>query len=427
MRSGSVRSGLRYAVRRAGNAVAYCALHVRCGTRDETGFHGGIAHFIEHTLFKGTRRHTAGWISSRLDRLGGELNAYTTKEEIVLHATVLKEDLDKALSLLWELATEATFPEAEIETERGVIIDEIISYKDNPAEDIYDCFDEKLFKGHALGGRILGTRASVRKITSEELRRFYQRFFTPENMALTVVADLDEAVLERRVVKVAGDSRHKAGNDGRVTGNDGEKAGNDKEKAGNDGRGKGAVQVQVFSERFNKRNHEVNAIIGGPAPSLYEERDRITTVLLMNLLGGPASNSILGSILREKNGWVYSVECSYTQYSDTGLFTIAFGCDKPNLEKCIAVIGRELDRLRTQPLSETRLRAARKQLLGQLAIASDNGEAQCLAMGKSLLTFGRTFTFEEDKAAVEAITAADLQEMSRRLFGTGTLSTLIFD
>ena len=291
MRSGSVRSGLRYAVRRAGNAVAYCALHVRCGTRDEAGFHGGIAHFIEHTLFKGTRRHTAGWISSRLDRLGGELNAYTTKEEIVLHATVLKEDLDKALSLLWELATEATFPEAEIETERGVIIDEIISYKDNPAEDIYDCFDEKLFKGHALGGRILGTRASVRKITSEELRRFYQRFFIPENMALTVVADLDEAVLERRVVKVAGDSRYKTGNDGGETGND-------RGDAGNDGRGKGAVQVQVFSERLNKRNHEVNAIIGGPAPSLYEERDRITTVLLMNPLGGPASNSILGSILR---------------------------------------------------------------------------------------------------------------------------------
>ena len=196
------RSGLRYAVKRAGNAAAYCALHIRCGTRCEQGFHGGIAHFLEHTLFKGTQKRTAASIASRLDRLGGELNAYTTKEEIVLHATVLKEDLDKALDLILELATEATFPEGEIETERGVVIDEIISYKDNPPEDIYDTFDEMLFEGHPLGGRILGTRASVSKITTEELQRFYRQFFVPGNMALTVVADLEEAVMTQKVGKV---------------------------------------------------------------------------------------------------------------------------------------------------------------------------------------------------------------------------------
>ena len=423
MRSGETPGGLRYAVKRAGNAAAYCSLHIRCGTRCETGFNGGIAHFLEHTLFKGTRKRTARSISSRLDRLGGELNAYTTKEEIVLHATVLKEDIDKALDLILELATEATFPDAEIETERGVVIDEIISYKDNPPEDIYDTFDEMLFKGHPLGGRILGTRKSVSRISTEELRRFYRTFFVPGNMALTVVADLDAEVMERKIRREV-DSRYKTGNDEEGTGKSVE--GNRNGVEGNGNGTKGGVPTQVFHESRNRRNHEVNAILGGPAPSLYDGRDRITTAILMNLLGGPASNSILGSILREKNGWVYNVECNYTQYSDTGLFTIAFGCDKPNLQKCLDCISRELTKLREKPLSEAKMKAARKQLLGQLAISSDNGEAQCLSMGKSLQSFGRVFSYEENKAAVEAVTAADIQKMSLRLFDEGTLSTLVF-
>ena len=414
-------NGLRYAVLRAGRAVAYCSLHIRCGTRCEEGFHSGIAHFLEHTLFKGTRRRTAASISARLDRLGGELNAYTTKEEIVLHATVLKEDIDKALDLILELATEATFPDAEVETERGVVIDEIISYKDNPPEDIYDTFDELLFKGHPLGGRILGTRASVSKISPEELRTFYRKFFVPENMALTVVADLDEKVTERKVLRrIKRDFSTRPDGLGR---NDSNRRPSDKNEFLYD---KTRPVTQVFSESRNRRNHEVNAIIGGPAPSLYDGKDRITAALLINLLGGPASNSILGSILREKNGWVYNVECSYTQYSDTGLFTIAFGCDKPNFDPCVRCIGRELRRLRERPLPAARLKAARKQFLGQLAIASDNGEAQCLSMGKSLLSFGRVFSFAENKAAIEAVTAEDIQKMSLRLFDEGTLSTLVF-
>ena len=172
MRSGITPCGLRYAVRRSGHSVAYCALTIGCGTRDEAGYPAGIAHFVEHTLFRGTRRKSASVISSYLDRLGGELNAYTTKEEIVLHATVLKEDLGKAARLLFELATEATFPEKEIETERGVVIDEIISYKDNPAEDVYDRFESLLFEGSPLSSPILGTRASVKKITPDMLRAF---------------------------------------------------------------------------------------------------------------------------------------------------------------------------------------------------------------------------------------------------------------
>ncbi len=203
MRSGTAPSGLRYAVRRSASSVGWCALSIRCGTRDEAGFRGGIAHFTEHTIFRGTKRKSASVIGSYLDRLGGELNAYTTKEEIVLHATVLKEDLGKAARLLFELATEPTFPDDEIETERGVVLDEIISYKDNPVEDVYDKFEGMLFEGHPLGNPILCTTASVRRITPEDLRRFVRTFFTPDRMAFTVVADIDEKVLEKRVIHLS--------------------------------------------------------------------------------------------------------------------------------------------------------------------------------------------------------------------------------
>jgi len=202
MRCGTSKEGVRYAVRQSGRSVAYCALTIGSGTRDEGKYPAGIAHFVEHTLFRGTRRKSAATINSYLDRLGGELNAYTTKEEIVLHATVLKEDLDKAARLLFELATEATFPDREIETERGVVLDEIISYKDNPAEDVYDRFEELLFAGHPLATPILGTLASVKKITPEMLRSFVREHFIPEKMVFTVVADIDEATLEKRVLKL---------------------------------------------------------------------------------------------------------------------------------------------------------------------------------------------------------------------------------
>lgn len=202
MTTGTSPQGLRYAVRRSGRAVAYCALSIGCGTRDEAGYPAGIAHFVEHTMFRGTFRKSAAVINGYLDKLGGELNAYTTKEEIVLHATVLKEDWKKAAGLLFELATEATFPENEIETERGVVLDEIISYKDNPAEDVYDRFETLLFEGSPLSTPILGTAASVKKIKAEMLRKFVKEKFIPEKMVLSVVADIEENVLEKDVLKM---------------------------------------------------------------------------------------------------------------------------------------------------------------------------------------------------------------------------------
>ena len=410
MITGTDNCGLRYAVRKGGSSVGWCALSIRCGTRDEEGFHGGIAHFTEHTLFKGTARKSAAVVNGYLDRLGGELNAFTTKEEIVLHATVLKEDLPKAAGLLFELATQASFPEREVETEKGVVIDEIQSYKDSPADEIYDRFEEMLFEGHALGRPILGKPASVRRITSDELRRFVREHFNPDRMAFTMMADLDETRMEREVRKLAARYFSAASSSSETV----------------SPRSEGQVKTAIFDRTVDKRNHEVNAVIGGPAPSLYEEKDRIAAVLLANILGGPASNSILNNILREKNGWVYGVECGYTQYRDTGIMAVSLGCDKDNLEKCFAAIDKAIRELQDKPLSDRKLKAAKKQLLGQLAIASDSGEAQCLSMGKSLLAFGRVASSAENKAAIEAVTAADLQAMARRIFDSTKLSRLIY-
>ena len=420
MRSGTAPCGLRYGVRRGGSAVGYCALSLRSGTRDENGFGMGIAHFVEHTMFRGTKRESASVIAGYLDRLGGELNAYTTKEEIVLHATVLKEDLGKAARLLFELATEATFPDGEIETERGVVLDEIISYKDNPAEDVYDKFEGMLFEGHPLGRPILGTTASVRKLRPADLRAFVKTFFTPDRMAFTVVADIDETVMEKRVLRLVegifGGERDTLSSASL----------RDPIRANAPERVSLSPGACPFSKTVDKHNHEVNAVIGNRAPSLYDQEDRITAAVLFNILGGTASNSLLNKELREKNGWVYGVECTYTQYADTGIAAISFGCDKPNLERCLTALDKILARLRDVPMSERTLKAYKKQLLGQLAISSDNGEAQCLSMGKSLLSWGRIDTSAEMRARIEAVTPEALQKMAARIFDPDRLSRLIY-
>lgn len=408
MISGRADCGIRYAVKRSGSAVAYCSLGIACGTRYEQGFHSGIAHFTEHTLFKGTEHKSSSVINGYLDRLGGELNAYTTKEEIVLHATILKEDLSKASSLLMEIATEATFPDNEVNTERGVVIDEIKSYKDSPSEDVYDRFEEKLFRGHSLSMPILGTPQSVRATSAEELRRFYKEKFVPESMVFTIVADIDEKRMEADLLRTFDKFFSGSGMvSGEMT------------------RPESITLDNVFDEVINKRNHEANAVIGGYAPSLYEERERIATSLMSNILGGPAMNSILNNILREKHGWVYGVESSYTQYSDTGIMAISLGCERENTEKCIDAVRREISKLQTNALTDRKLRAAKKQFLGQIAISSDNGESQCLSMGKSLLAYGRVASAEEIKREIEAVSADMIRDMACRIFAPDRTSCLI--
>lgn len=408
MISGRADCGIRYAVKRSGSAVAYCSLGIARGTRYEQGFHSGIAHFTEHTLFKGTEHKSSSVINGYLDRLGGELNAYTTKEEIVLHATILKEDLSKASSLLMEIATEATFPDNEVNTERGVVIDEIKSYKDSPSEDVYDRFEEKLFRGHSLSMPILGTPQSVRATSAEELRRFYKEKFVPGAMVFTIVADIDEKRMEADLLRTFDKFFSGSGMvSGELT------------------RPESVTLDNVFDEVINKRNHEANAVLGGYAPSLYEEKERIATSLMSNILGGPAMNSILNDILREKHGWVYGVESSYTQYSDTGIMAISLGCERENTEKCIDAVRREISKLQDNALTDRKLRAAKKQFLGQIAISSDNGESQCLSMGKSLLAYGKVASAEEIKREIEAVSADMIRDMACRIFAPDRTSCLI--
>ena len=409
IRCGTAPSGVKYALRRSSGQVSWCALSIGAGTRDEAGFPAGIAHFTEHNIFRGTSRKSAKVISSYLDRLGGELNAFTTKEEIVLHATVLREDLPKAIGLLFELATDSVFPEDEIETERGVVLDEIISYKDNPAEDVYDKFESMLFEGHPLSTPILGTSASVKKIKPDMLRRFVREKFIPSRMALSVVADIDLQKLERVVLRQTGKTFSSALLRNPVRANAPEK-----------------VSPVCFGKVLDKHNHEVNAVIGGLAPSLYEMPDRLIAAMLCNILGGPASNSLLNTELRERRGWVYGIECNYTQYADTGVVAISFGCDKPNLEGCMKAIDKILAGLREKPLTDARLKAYRKQLLGQLAISSEAGEAQCLSLGKSMLAWGEVMTSARTRSIIDAITTEQLQAMARRLFDPSNLSSLIY-
>ena len=409
MISGTAECGLQYAVKKSGSSVAYCALSIKCGTRDELGYHSGLAHFVEHTLFKGTERRSASVINGYLDRLGGELNAFTTKEEIVFHATVLKEDLHKAASLLFELATSPTFPQHEIETEKGVVIDEIHSYKDSPSEDIFDKFEEMVFAGHPLSGNILGTVASVKKINRDELLKFVKEKFRPEKIAFSIVADIDEKKLEKEAQKLC--KQYFAECPAAEPHSEPQKV---------------EHTYVPFDKTLSKRNHQANCIIGGPAPSLYQERERLATVLLCNILGGPANNAILNSVLREKNGWVYGVECSYTQFADAGLVAVSLGCDKSNLDKCVEAIYKEIRKLQATPLSDRKLKAAKKQLLGQIAISGDNGETQCLSMGKSLLAYGRISGGKETRELVEKISAADIQEMANTVFNIQTLSKLVY-
>lgn len=403
--------GLRFAFRRTRSQVAYTALAIRSGTRNEPEALSGIAHMTEHMLFKGTLKRTPGQISNRLEMLGGELNAYTAKEETVLYSTVLKEDTAKAVDLLFELAFTSTYPQKELDKERCVVIDEINMYKDSPSECIFEEFERLLFADSPLNRPILGTTKSLKKIDSEALRAYVRDNFRPENMCISIVGNLTpqraEKIALQAVAKYVPAGYAPVAQPPRP-----------------------AVPEQLpvpphFEKEVSKKNHQINCIIGTTAYSYYDER-RMALILLVNLLGGPGANSRLNQKLREKNALVYSVDASFTHFCDNGSVLIYFGCEKPNLARCIELVHGELALLRDKPLSEHALRAAKKQLLGQLAVAADNGESQALAMAKSMLVFDSILPDEEVRRRINAITPQDLQRAAAEVLAEDRLSTLIF-
>ena len=398
------------------------------GTRNEEPAYNGLAHLNEHMLFKGTEKRGAASINNLLENVGGELNAYTTKEETVVHATVLKEDLRRAVELLLELLFTSTYPDKELLKEREVVYEEIISYKDSPADSIYEDFECRLFEGHPLQYPILGTRKTLSRIESSTLKEYLHKWFVPDNMAISVVADMEESqvvkIVERALRKYCPgqhcDIIRESTLQPLVAGTAG----------GRTAAGEAApldwTPVPPFRIEINKKHHQAHCIIGTRAYSYTQERERLALALLANILGGPAMNARLNTVLREKNALVYTVEACFNPYSDTGLFTIYFGCDKPLVERSLRLVRKELERVIEAPLSSRALANAKKQLLGQLAIASDNSEAQCLSMGKSMMIFGYIEPMETTRAKIESLTAAELQRVAQEILAWDNLSILIY-
>ena len=399
----TLSNGLRCILKRVPtSAVCYCSMTIGAGSRDERVDEIGMAHLLEHTLFKGTEKRKAWQVNCRLENLGGELNAFTTKEETVVHATVLKGDFGKAVELMDDIIFHSTFPTAEVEKEKKVIYDEIGIYKDSPEERIYDEFEELLFEGSELGHAILGTRAALRRHTSKKIGAFVERNYTTDRMVFAVCGPIGEAQFVRTVERYFGTEPATAKSQQR----------------------KPPVEVERFErEVVDKATHQVRSVMGCRAYALDNPK-RVALILLTNLLGGPTAASILNVALRERNALTYCAEALYTPLSDTGIFTIYFSCDKENLEQCREVVREELKRLSEEPLSPRRLSQAKKQFVGQFTITAENGEAYMLGVGKSFLSFGSVDTLGEIYERVEAVTAEEIQSVAREIFGN--LSSLTY-
>ena len=474
---------MKFSFKRVSSPVAVCAVSTMVGTRNEEPAYNGLAHLNEHMLFKGTEKRGAASINNLLENVGGELNAYTTKEETVVHATVLKEDLRRAVELLLELLFTSTYPDKELLKEREVVYEEIISYKDSPADSIYEDFECRLFEGHPLQYPILGTRKTLSRIESSTLKEYLHKWFIPDNMAISVVADMEESqvvkIVERALRKycpgqhcdiirestpqplVAGTAGFGTAGGGTAGGGTAGGVGTSCGTAGFGAAGGGTAggctaglgtlgggtapggtaggrtaageaapldwtPVPPFRIEINKKHHQAHCIIGTRAYSYTQERERLALALLANILGGPAMNARLNTVLREKNALVYTVEACFNPYSDTGLFTIYFGCDKPLVERSLRLVRKELERVVEAPLSSRALANAKKQLLGQLAIASDNSEAQCLSMGKSMMIFGYIEPMETTRSKIESLTSSELQRVAQEILAWDNLSILIY-
>lgn len=412
-------SGIGYAFQRISSPVAYCALSIKAGTRNETNLYNGVAHLTEHMLFKGTTKRGSKRINNFLERLGGELNAYTTKEETVIHATVLKEDIGKAVELLSDLAFNSLFPEKELIKEKEVVLEEISSYKDTPSEQIFDDFEEYIFGNHPLAQPILGTPKSVRKIGVQQIKEFTSQYYKLPNMTFSIVADISNdrgvALVNRYFGDKANLSSFPQLKDFEIVPNN----------AFFNSKSLLTPSVLETEKRVSKKTYQSHCVIGAPAYNLYDHR-RLPLALLTNILGGPALNSRLNQVLREKYGLAYTVDAGYTPYTDIGLLAIYFGTDKNNIEKCLHILDNELASIREKGFSPSFLKASKKQLLGQLAISMDNAESQCLSMGKSMLFFKRIEPIEVTREKILQIESDQLLQIANELLDRKKMFTLIY-
>ncbi|MDE6624075.1 MAG: insulinase family protein [Alistipes sp.] len=386
-------NGIRGIHRQVKGSVAHCALVINAGSRDERPDQYGLAHFAEHAFFKGTVRRRAWQVNCRLENLGGELNAFTTKEDTTIHATTLRGDFARAAELIADVAFRSTFPDRELDREKEVIVDEINTYKDSPADLIYDTFEDLLFAGSELGHNILGRKAALMRYDGDAIRAFTARTHTTDQMVFSSIGNFSPRVAEHVAMRYFGEQPASVRGFGRVAPGAG----------------------QPFEKSVARHTHQTHCLIGSRAYGIGDQR-RLPLALLTNILGGPCANSLLNVVVREKHGLSYNIEASYTPYGDTGISAIYFSSDHGHAEQCIELIEGQLRRLRTEPLSARRLSMAKKQFIAQLAISSESNESYMLGAGKSLLTHDDVDTMQQVYAKVQALTAAQLVEVAEEIF-----------
>ncbi len=406
-------NGLRIIHLPSDSKVVYCGYQINAGTRDEEPGEEGLAHFCEHVTFKGTERRKAWHILNCLESVGGDLNAYTNKEGTVYYAAILKEHIARAVDLLSDIVFHSTYPQQEIDKEVEVICDEIESYNDSPAELIYDEFENILFKGNSLGHNILGTAEQVRQFTTEDALRFTRKLYRPDNAVFFAYGDIDFKKLVTLLKRSVGSEELRVKNE----------EFNSREEERMKGEESNSPKGQTIV--MEKHTHQAHVMIGTQAYDVHDDR-RMPLYLLNNILGGPGMNAKLNLALREHNGLVYTVESTMVAYSDTGTWSIYFGCDEHDVKRCLRLVRKELDKFVEKPLSDAQLRAAKKQIKGQIGVACDNRENFALDFGKSFLHYGWEKNVDRLYEQVDEITTQQIQSVAQELFDEHRLTTLIF-
>ena len=412
----TLANGLRIIHLPSSSPVVYCGYAVAAGTRDEElGREEGIAHFCEHITFKGTERRSSMKILGCLDSVGGDLNAFTNKEETVYHAAVLSDNIDRAVDLLTDIVFHSTYPQEEIDKEVEVIVDEIESYNDSPAELVYDLFENAIYEGHPLGHNILGSAEQLRTYTTADALRFTGRLYRPDNAVFFAYGDVKFEKLVRLLEKANGGTTEKSGGTELPT------------TGGCNGDNTAPCCLAPYKPQRIERHmdtHLAHVMLGTRAYDVHDER-RIALYLLNNILGGPGMTARLNVSLRERNALVYTVESMMQSYSDTGLWAVYFGCDPKNIGRCLRLTRRELNKVMERPLSDAQLRAAKKQIRGQIGIACDSHESFALDFAKGFLHYG----WKKDVTAlcerIDRLTPADLQRVAQETFAEENLTRLI--
>ena len=406
-------NGLRIIHLPSDSKVVYCGYQINAGTRNEEPGEEGLAHFCEHVTFKGTERRKAWHILNCLESVGGDLNAYTNKEGTVYYSAILKEHIARAVDLLSDIVFHSVYPQAEIDKEVEVICDEIESYNDSPAELIYDEFENILFKGSPLGHNILGTAEQVRRFTTEDALRFTQKLYRPDNAIFFAYGDIDFKKLVKLIGRALADSVEN------------KKSVSSVKSVGLENYPSVGEEIAGQTIVVQKNTHQAHVMIGTRAYDVNDDR-RMPLYLLNNMLGGPGMNAKLNLALREHNGLVYTVESTMVSYGDTGTWSIYFGCDEHDVKRCLRLVRKELDKFMQKPLSDAQLKAAKKQIKGQIGVACDNRENFALDFGKSFLHYGWEKNVDRLYEQVDEITAAQIQAVAQDLFDKDRLTTLIF-